>query len=526
MRKKIHLLAMIATIFLFTECSEKVTSVMDGLENDPEGGRTISLTIAMPDEGPQSRIALEQDEKKISLSWEEGDKIQLSFIQGSTKIKQEITIRDISENGKKAGFDFTIPAEIIAGAFDLYGVYGGNGIDDTNPTLAKLPVSAGNASSLESIQEREDAMLYFAEKELNTAGNLNITTTFKHIGSLFSITVKHIGTHPLEHIGEARLISTQSGWAYNFGPGGGSFDLVNGTFTNTSAAGNYISFSAPKNNLISGDSITFWGWYPPLPDKLWPALSLQLLDNAGNILAASSNSKEARTAPTAAGKSFYFYALWDNNTNNLQFTDYTYNGISIIRLGSQKYTTGIMRYYPDYITDETLPDYEEWLDVYSLLSLKDMKGYSMDYFAGSIENSANIDIKRQGNANNGKRNIAVSPEVWPGSHQTSDGKTIANLLSEGLVTANETKFKWMPDDIDFMNVTSIGDDPTISNLTIEGTDPTGKIIGFKTASSSAIGERRGLMKEIALIPGPRIPGQDGDYDSGIWNVSVYAVRLF
>ena len=250
------------------------------------------------------------------------------------------------------------------------------------------------------------------------------------------------------------------------------------------------------------------------------------MDDTGNILAESSNRKEARTAPTAAGKSYYFYALWDNNTGNLQFTDHTYNGISIIRLGSQKYMTGIMRYYPEHITDETLPDYKEWLDVYSLLSLKDMKGYSMDYFAESMENSANIDIKRQGNAGNRRRNIAVSPEVWSGTHQTSDGRTIQSLINDGLVIANETKFKWMPDDIDFMNAASIGDDPTASNLTLQETDPPGKVIGFKTAPSSTVGERRGLMKEIALIPGPRIPGQDGDYGTGIWDVSVYAVRLF
>lgn len=523
MKKKIYLLAMIATVFLFAGCSEEPTT---DLNNNPEERRTISLTTIMPDEDPQTRIALKQDGKNITLAWEEGDKIQLSFIQGVTKIKQEATVRNISEDGKNAAFDIIIPEEITGGTFDLYGVYGGNGIDDTDPSLARLPVNAGNALSLESVQEREDVMLYFAEKGIDVAGNLNISVAFRHLGSLFSITVKHIGTHPLTNLAEARLSSTVSGWAYNSGDGGGSFDLVNGNFTNTGAAGNYISFNAPENSLVSGDSITFWGWYPPLPDKLWPALSLQLLDNTGNILVTSSNHKEARTAPTAASKSYYFYALWDNNAGNLQLTDHTYNGISIVRLGSQKYMTGIMRYYPQYITDETLPDYEEWLDVYSLLSLKDMKAYSMDYFAESMENSANIDIKRQGNAGNGNRNVAVSPEVWAGTHQTSDGRTIQNLINDGHVIANETRFKWMPVDIDFINVTSIGDDPTPANLTLSPSDLPGRIIGFKTASSSAVGERRGLMKEIALIPGPRIPGQDGDYDTGIWDVSVYAVRLF
>lgn len=318
-KNKFSFLAIVVIVFLFLGCSEDATPDLDAPGKDSSKERIISLTTTMPSEG--TRIALEQNGKNVSLTWEEGDKIQLSFIQGDVKIKQVVEVQNISADQKKATFDIVIPKE-IEGVFSLYGVYGGNGIDDADPAFAKLPVKSGDAQSLESIQEREDAMLYFTKRELTTTDNLDINITFKHLGSLFSITIKHTGNVPLENLKEARLISTMSGWAYI----GGNFDLENEEFTDTDAAGNYISFSAEKSRLENGESTTFWGWFPSLPDEIWPSLNLQLLDNDGNSLVTSINTKETRTTPTLAGMSYYFYALLDshNDNHNLLFTDSSY----------------------------------------------------------------------------------------------------------------------------------------------------------------------------------------------------------
>ena len=72
-----------------------------------------------------------------------------------------------------------------------------------------------------------------------------------------------------------------------------------------------MSFKAEKASLPGGEFINLWGWYPPLPEKVWPELELRLLNAEGEDIAVSVNTMEARTEETAAGKSYYFNALWD-----------------------------------------------------------------------------------------------------------------------------------------------------------------------------------------------------------------------
>jgi len=295
-------IAMITVMALFAGCKDKKIPELDG--NKPGEGNTISLTAILPGGVVQTDIA---------LAWKEGDKIQLSFIQLNTKVKKEATVTKISENGKKATFDIAVPTDISTGEFDLYGVYGGKGIDDTDPTLARLSQNPGNATSRESV----NMMLYFDKKGLNTNNLKNVDVAFKHLGSVFSITVKYKGDNPINNLKEVRLSSTVDGWAYNTGNGEGRFNLVNGTFANSDQAGNFISFKAGKSTLAKNESITFWGWYPPLPNKMWPALNLQLLADAGNTLVSTTVPKEVQMVPSATGKSFYFYADWDAD---LRFT--------------------------------------------------------------------------------------------------------------------------------------------------------------------------------------------------------------
>lgn len=317
MRKNNYLLAIAALFLLFNACNDEAAINTRGEETE----QCLSLTAAMPVGGPETRIALARDgQDYITLSWETGDQIQLAFVQGNTKIKQTVTVKDISSDGKSASFDVIVPANITAGNFDLYGVYGGGGLDDANPSLAVLPTNAAGATSLADLQNRKDVMLYFAKKGLSTT-NPNTGVAFKHLGSLFSITLTSTASTTLTDLKEARLISSESGWAYNNGGGGSKFDLESGTFTNTDAAGDYISFGAPVATVAPGATLSFWGWYPSLPDKTWPTLGLELRNTSDGVIVASSNAKPARTAPTAAGKSFYFFAVYDGS--GLQFVDAT-----------------------------------------------------------------------------------------------------------------------------------------------------------------------------------------------------------
>ena len=213
MKQKILQFVMVVSLVFIGACNED-----DMLpESTPNSSRTISITASMPDEEPSTRVALDKlEDKSIALTWESGDKLDLAFVQGENKIKSTITIKGISENGKKAQFDIVIPEEINEGDFDLYGVYGGGGLDETDPTQVILPVKAGAAGSLKNVQTRKDVMLYFASKDMGVA-KPSATVTFIHLGSLFSVTLKNTSDSAIEGLKEARLVGVGSdeNWAYN-----------------------------------------------------------------------------------------------------------------------------------------------------------------------------------------------------------------------------------------------------------------------------------------------------------------------
>ena len=138
-----------------------------------------------------------------------------------------------------------------------------------------MPINPGAASSLADL----DLMLYF-EHQVTTPGN--VAVTFNHLGSIFSITLNNTSSASLDNLTEARLVgdSREDKWAFNNDKGGQVYDLVDGNFKNTNTAGNYISFAAPAKSVAADASITFWGWYPPLSDKNWPELMLELRDGS------------------------------------------------------------------------------------------------------------------------------------------------------------------------------------------------------------------------------------------------------
>ncbi|NLA62460.1 MAG: fimbrillin family protein, partial [Bacteroidales bacterium] len=264
----------------------------DLLVNNPEQTRTLTLTASMPDDGPTTRIALEKnDDNTIALTWEATDKLQLLFVQNDFKEKTEAAVKNITEDGKKAQFDIVLPSAITEGDFTLYGVYGAGGLDEENPANVILPANPGNASSLEDVQTRKDLVLYFESANIDVA-NPKVTVLFQHLGSLFNITLKNTAATNLENIKEVRLVGVggDGKWAYNSNEGAQTYNLLTGEFENQGTAGNYISFSAASTTVLADEEINFWGWYPPLPEKHWPELKLELW-NETTATATSINSK-------------------------------------------------------------------------------------------------------------------------------------------------------------------------------------------------------------------------------------------
>lgn len=362
MKRKLLLLPFLAFAMLLAlgSCSNEELLQESNPEITPGNGRTLSITASMPLE-PATRVGLEQQaDKSIALTWEVGDKLQLAFVQGATKVKQTVTLTadNITTDRKKATFNIEIPASFNGNEnFDLYGVCGGGkatiggsiglpgagetggggslsmyydgdalvlGDANTNPYV-QLPYHAGGAKSLETVHFRKDVMLTFAAKDIDV-NNPQISVVFNHLGSLFNITLKNTGTTTLENVEEAQLVGINNPdnqhWAYNTGMGGKTYDLITATFQDIESAGNYISLKPTTNSLAPGASTTFWAWYPPVPSKVWPELQLQLKDGTkpdATTWAISVDSKPARTGATAAGKAYYFYAK--HNGTDLNFSD-------------------------------------------------------------------------------------------------------------------------------------------------------------------------------------------------------------
>ena len=315
---------MMASLLLFVAGCEKESLLGHQPEKNPGtpavGNRTLTLSAEMPSDGPTTRIALTQVGKRIDMAWEMGDVLELCFVQGIRKVKSMASVSGTSPDGKKASFTIGIPVGIEEGTFDLYGVYGGNGLSNDDPTVALLP-GIGGPGSLSDLSNREDAMLIFSSLGIQTSAP-QVSVTFRHLGALFCIKLKNNNEVAMNDLGSLRLVSDASQtWAYNFS-GGGSYDLVNDAFQSTGESGSYLSFISPVNTLASGETLSIWGWYPPLPTSQWPELNLEIRDGWNGVRVTSDNSKPARSSALSMGKSYYFYAMWDGEA--LMFTDSTF----------------------------------------------------------------------------------------------------------------------------------------------------------------------------------------------------------
>ncbi len=316
MRIIIKYFTTIATILFLGSCSN------DGFlhETENESRRTISLTAFMPEGEPSTRVDLNQIGKNIELTWKVNDEIQIVFVQGSNKLKQVVFVTSTSIDKKTAYFDIDIPKALTTGKYDFYGVYGGNGLSDSNPTNAILPRTPFRAITLNSdpssVQSRKDVVLYFSYKNLS-ASSPQTSVAFKHLGSLFGIVINDINPTIsdfliAQNLNEIRLVGINNDdkkWAFNSIICGQIYDLESETYPNIGSASNYISFM-PTEPDISGN-MTLWGWYP-MTGKLWPELKLEITNSMGATFITSINSKEAKATAPIIGKTYYFYLAHDN----------------------------------------------------------------------------------------------------------------------------------------------------------------------------------------------------------------------
>ena len=335
MRKKIMNFAAVAAILFFGACSNQDEVLTENTESE----RTITITASMPDEGPDTRVALTPEGKSIKLTWEVGNRLQFAIVQGGSKYRRVLTLgaSNISNDEKTVSFDIVLPSEIVEGQpYDLYGIFGfesntaeEGGLSVSNPTNVILTKNPGSRGTLANVRGLGDVMLYFESKGLDTS-TPPTSVTFKHLGSLFAVSFNNTVNPSASTVTEARLVGvdengntlTNGSWAYNNGVGGQIYDLVSGEFQNKSTAGNYISFSTTQSTWTVEQTTTLWGWYPPIPEQAWPALRLEMTTDDGTVVLPSTNIKPARQAAPEAGKVYHFYARWNGSVLNLTNDQY------------------------------------------------------------------------------------------------------------------------------------------------------------------------------------------------------------
>ena len=326
MRKKLLSLVAIATIVFFGACSNE--------ELLPEPEQTFTFSASMPQKksptssialnDPTTRVALEEVDKDIVLTWETDDILEVVATQIDGTIlgtgTANIIPESISSDGKKA--KFTTSAPLPTGTFNFYGVYGGRGLSSTN---ALLPLAPSTSGSLDEVQNNKDVMLYFAHENTSQA-ELTNGVTLNHLGSLFMITVQNnceTGTLDLQQaLLEGVNNNDNLDWAYNFAETGTVFDLSTQSFQNTGTGINSIAFTTNTEKIAPGEEVTYWSWYPILPGNTWPELKFRMINANPSGELVTVNSKPARitqTNPVVAGKNYRFYAEFDGD--DLNFTN-------------------------------------------------------------------------------------------------------------------------------------------------------------------------------------------------------------
>lgn len=334
MSKIIVYITTIVTIIFWGACNNEEFLP----ETEVETVRTIELTASMPEEDPVTRVDLDKDGKNIELTWKVNDEIQIVFIQKGVPVSAEsVYVNSTSNGGKTANFSIKLPKEITTGTFDLYGVYGGNGLLPEDPTIAVLPRNPYNANSLNigpsSVESRKDVVLYFSYKNI-PVNSPQTSVQFKHLGSLFSIVIDDTNANMADYlssqdISQIHLIGVNNEnqkWAFNSIACGQRFNLVTEKFVDYGNSNNYIYYKLSPINFTDG-LITVWGWYP-MPGKIWPELKLEFTNSRGSNSILTVNSKLAKGIAPVAGKSYYFYVTHDNApapNRKFYFSDAAFN---------------------------------------------------------------------------------------------------------------------------------------------------------------------------------------------------------
>lgn len=237
----------------------------------------------------------------VSFKWNNGDKIKTVISQqGKTSIKQEVELKDFSEDGKYARLLIKIPDTWDTNKkITVYGVHG-NAVDlnANNPNTAIIT----NISDLNDIGQTAIGF-----KAVLEAGKTNISTAFKHLFALVAIRIQNgtSGEYTFPS-GDVKLIASED-WVYN----SGSYNLDDNTLSGTEPS-RTLKFFTPSPEKIGGDEIIeLWGIM--LPTGVSPSIDLHVGTEKKNTISAT---RKTGGGDLMAGKTYYFSAKTSGNNIN------------------------------------------------------------------------------------------------------------------------------------------------------------------------------------------------------------------
>ncbi len=326
----------VLTVLLLVGCrDEQIPGLTDP---DDLGNRVFQVTATVGEENnePETRVTLTPAGMGMALAWEVGDPIELLFKQvvsvGDTvRVKATTTIKSITSNGKRGTFDIVVPTEInLDSPFDLYGVYGGGGLDETNPNRAIFPVNIGG--TLDKVEEQREVMLVFRKTNI-TDMSQPLSVNFQHIGHLFCLKLKNESServYPNSIYLQAYANSADyKKWVIS--GTGNYYNLETQQYSAKETHTDTLAFAMPETGIASGDSCMLYAWCRAVQSERVvensfamnkvPRLGLTLVRPSGNKW--NTWLKTPNRGNVLAGKCYHFVASVTNTALHFDFAGLT-----------------------------------------------------------------------------------------------------------------------------------------------------------------------------------------------------------
>lgn len=305
----IILLAIIATLLAYS-CSKDEVDDHTITDPDEQLNGTLRLkgevTVSAPFQTKAALVpTMEGTSEVLSFQWEEGDKIQLGFVQEGKEPQITVaTINDITADSRSANFNVALPEE-IDGNFTLYAYYGAGSLDKNNPANINLPDAEEFAGGLNN-QVRLLSMWDKKDVVYNAVALPELFINFKHLGSIISLHVENIGIESFNDVAHIELDGTYN-WLMNE-TSRALFDMSSGTFVPNSednfGEGSNMSIRISES-IDVGEIKTFYRWF--VPGDFEAGLQLGLL--AKNAVMGHRGQSDIKITPQESYITGYNYGL-------------------------------------------------------------------------------------------------------------------------------------------------------------------------------------------------------------------------